>query len=94
MFGTSSTGLSTVTELVTLPSTTNRTQYGGSPLYCASSFGIGKDNPDDPTDLNELQRSRSIIVEIINTSYFYVVYHIVGCCGTGRKYDLALHCHA
>ena len=59
-----------------------------SPLYCATVFGIGDDNPTDPYMLTELQKSRSFIVLLTNTSNFQVQYHLYGCCSTGRKYVL------
>ena len=62
-----------------------------SPLYCSSTTGRGKDNPTDPQTLTSLQKSRAVVVLIDNASEYFVIFHITGCCGTGRKYA-EIHC--
>ena len=38
------------------------------PLYCATTYGVGRDNPTNPTDLTDLQRSRSVALTFVETS--------------------------
>ena len=56
------------------------------PLYCASEFGTGKDNPFDAHTLSDLQRSRGLMAELESVTSFAVRYVIAGCCATGRNF--------
>ena len=40
--------------------------WGKSPLFCATTDGTGKDNPQDPYELTPLQRSRSVLLTLQN----------------------------
>lgn len=57
-------------------------------LYCASTFGIGEDNPTDPQVLCE-HRHRAVMAEVVNASALLVRFVIHSCCSTGRNFIVA-----
>ena len=60
-----------------------------TPLYCASTVGTGADNPHNPHNLTDFQRSRSVMFTLVNTSAFEVRYSISPCCSSGRNFLFA-----
>jgi hypothetical protein len=56
-------------------------------VFCAQDVGIGKDNPQDPISLVEVQRRRSVYTQITDTSTVLTRVFVAGCCGnTGRNF--------
>ena len=61
----------------------------GTPVFMATTRGIGADNPSDPLELTELQKARSIMIKLEGASTFRVRFAIDRCCTTGRNLLLA-----
>ena len=62
-----------------------------SQINYASTYGVGNDNPADPTRLTDQQGQRAVLVMFEQTSVFQVRYAIWQCCTTGRNVSLCSH---
>ena len=57
-----------------------------TPMFSATMYGVGSDNPVSPSELTPLQSRRSIMVMLEGVASFQVRYAVDGCCTTGRNF--------
>ena len=57
-----------------------------SSVFSAGTFGVGGDNPLSAEALDEQQKDRSVMMELINVNEWYVRLGIYRCCTTGRNF--------
>ena len=56
-----------------------------STIYHATQYGVGSDNPSDPTDLTNIQAARSVIAMFENTNFFQVRFALARCVSLSRN---------
>ena len=65
------------------------TKENGETAFCATQFGTGKDNPEDPNLLTDLMRSRSVSFTFANRDSFDITLSAQGPFGGGRNFQFA-----
>ena len=58
---------------------------GTTHVYCSTTMGVGADNPIDPYEMDEVPRSRSIMLHFASVSSFDIRYSLSGATATGRN---------